>query len=133
MKKYISGRITCIDNEMIEYDVRYTLVIKYNIFNFFGNFKKYIELFKNDVEFVIREKIAKSKFKEFKVENLNIDQKESDQYIDIRMTNKIRNIIKIDVLDDLSVEAKKYNFEVIDFNWNPFQICHSLAAAVNRV
>ena len=131
MKKIIKGHIECIDKEGLYYDVHYEITINYFIFHFIT--KKDFNLFTKDLELKIKEKISNNKFKWFKINNLNIDQKESDHYLDINMTRKYRNILKVDLLDDLIVDAEKYNFKIINFEWIPFQICHSLAAAVNAI
>lgn len=69
--------------------------------------------------------------KYFNKDNLNTYQKECSKYIDLKETNKAQRKIENIIKDQLIIEFKEYNYDIIKFQIMPCDICHSLGAALS--
>ena len=129
INKTFSGSLTCYDEQMLSYSISYTCVVERSIFA--RNMKMKTLHFKSIIEGTIREIVAENKMKYF-VKDVNDEfNKERDKWIDIAKTNKAEREIKENIIGVLTNKAKDFNFNLIMFNWTPWQTCHTLKAALS--
>ena len=129
INKTVSGSLTCYDEQMLPYSISYTCIVERSIF--VRNMKMKTLHFKSIIEGTIREIVAENKMKYF-VKDVNDEfNKERDKWIDLAKTNKAEREIRDNIIGVLINRAKDFGFNLIMFNWTPWQACHTLEAALS--
>lgn len=129
MKKTITGIVTCIDSQMLSYNISFECIVKHSIFDF--NITYHSLMFKSIIEGTIREIVVENKMKYFVKDVKDEFNKERDKWIDLAKTHKAEREIRDLITDKLIEEARKYKFDLKKFNWMPSQTCHTLEAALS--
>lgn len=130
LQKRIIGYFNCLDSQMLEYSVSFECIFKYNIFDYF-KIKKNTSILINIIEHNIRDVMSNNKMKYFNKDNLKTYQKEYSKYVDLKKTNKAQRNIENIIKDQLTIEFKGYNYDIVKFQIIPCDICHSLRAALS--
>ena len=128
--KKLEGVINCMDDQMLSYNISYSCQFTYNILDYF-KIKKQLPVLLNTIEGTIKEIVAENSLKVFKEKDLKQYQKEYSKYINFKKTNEAQRDVQDMVILSLGSTLKSYNYDLIKFQMIPFDICHSLHAALN--
>lgn len=126
MKTTIPGNIICMDNQLLPYDIHFSIEVDYPLIKYF-TFKKNRENIKNMIEYIIKDIVSQNNIKIFVRDLLNDDQKQWSRFIDVIKTQNNEIKIKNDIFYQLKIELyKQFKLNVIDCKIINFSICSSL-------
>lgn len=128
INKTFSGVIECYDAQFISYSIKYTCVVERNLFT--CNLKTRSANFNSTIQNTIREIVFNNKMKYFIKEVDDQFNKERNKWIDLPKTERAEREIRDNIIGVLIDEAKEFGFNLVMFNWNPMQSCHTLEAAL---
>ena len=130
LTRKIEDIINCIDDQMLSYSINYSCQFKYNILDYF-KVKKQFPILLNTINETIKEIVAENSLKCFTKNDLKQYQKEYTKYIDFKKTNVAQADVRNLIIIKLKEIFNDYNYEIVQFNMMPCDICHSLHAALN--